>query len=589
MSNSIISIPERNDLKAWHKIVIAAGVVFITVIVLFVVLRLAYRERYLPGVRLYGVYVGGLTQSGARELLSQETSRYIADSSITVSTNNTTVSPVVIPASEVELTYDLDQDLSAAYQTGRSGQIVEQFITQTKLMLGLVKSPTPSVTYNTTKLYTIVQPLDAKLSEPVANAFYSSNNALLSITPQSVGTRMDWRKFISDYNTQVGNMKRDVVFIKTKSQEPTITATMLETKRTGLAPFVQNPLTLTFEARKWDVPSSELVGWLSYTNEPGPINTNLYANFYNLQIRDLSAIGFDTSRIKGYLSTLTPSINRQARDARLTISGDRATVFQQSQDGRALDIDATAKIIADNLNSSKPQSSLALAVVVTKAEVNDDNIDRLGIRELLSEGVTYFPGSSANRITNVRVGSNRFNGVLLKPGEVFSFGQILGPVGPEQGYKEGRVILEGRQESQYGGGLCQVSSTAFRAALLAGLPILERYNHSFAVSYYTAPYGVPGVDATIYYPDVDFKFKNDTKNHILIQTEMVGTTLKFRFYGTKEKEGVLRGPNFIYGSNDPNQPSKTVFYRDIKSGGQVIKTDTFYTTYRSAADFPPVQ
>jgi vancomycin resistance protein YoaR len=131
-----------------------------------------------------------------------------------------------------------------------------------------------------------------------------------------------------------------------------------------------------------------------------------------------------------------------------------------------------------------------------------------------------------------------------------------------------------------------VSSTAFRAALTAGLPILERVNHAFAISYYTAPYGVPGVDATIYYPPVDFKFRNDTDAHLLIQTEMIGTTLKFRFYGTKKKEGVIRGPYFVSGSSDVNQPSQTVFYRDIKVNGQVTKTDTFNTYYQSALKFP---
>ena len=133
-----------------------------------------------------------------------------------------------------------------------------------------------------------------------------------------------------------------------------------------------------------------------------------------------------------------------------------------------------------------------------------------------------------------------------------------------------------------------MSSTAFRAALLAGLPILERTNHAFAVSYYTAPFGVPGVDATIYYPQVDFKFKNDTDNYILIQTELKGTTLKFRFYGTKKKSGTIRGPFFISGSNDANAPSRTVFYRDVIVDGQVTKTDTFYTNYKSALDFPIV-
>ena len=211
------------------------------------------------------------------------------------------------------------------------------------------------------------------------------------------------------------------------------------------------------------------------------------------------------------------------------------------------------------------------------------------LKELIGEGVSYFPGSTWQRLQNIRVGTARYQGVLIKPGQVFSFGEYLGEVGPAQGYAESKVILDGKQEFQYGGGLCQVSSTMFRAALNAGLPIVQRTNHAFQVSYYTQPYGIPGVDATIYYPAVDLKFKNDSSRHILVQTELIGTTLYFRFYGTKEKEGRVRGPFFNFGSLDPNSPSQTTFYRDIMQNGQVVKTDSFTTYYKSALDFPTTQ
>lgn len=187
----------------------------------------------------------------------------------------------------------------------------------------------------------------------------------------------------------------------------------------------------------------------------------------------------------------------------------------------------------------------------------------------------------------MRAGASKFNGVLLKPGETFSFGKLLGEVDASTGYVPELVILGDHEEKQYGGGLCQVSSTAFRAALAAGLPITERVNHAFAISYYTWPYAAPGVDATIYYPAVDFKFVNDTGHYILMQTTMSGVDLKFDFFGTKTKTGVVRGPTFVTGSNDATVPSHTVFYRDVMDlDGKVIRTDTFHTYYKSSKDFP---
>lgn len=587
-NSSQIFIPERYRLKKWQlTIAIILGALLFSMILL-VILRFTYQGRFLPGAKLYGLYIGGLTREDAYKLVKSETDKYVESSTIRINTNGSDETATV-PASEVELNYDIDNDLNDVYSIGRDGQLIEQLFDQINLALNINSNTPTNVTYNSAKLYTIIQPISKAMTKRVNNASFNiSSTNELKITPESTGERMDLHQFVSDYQAIITSLRRAAITVQSKTQTAAVTKDNLAAKKDSLTPFIASPLVLTYEKNRWEVETAELLSWLSYTNNSIPTRENIISNYYNIQSTPLTQIGFDISRIKSHLNSIAKNINQPAKDALLTVEDGRATVFQQSQDGKAIDLDITAKTISDNIMSTRPSKEVPITVVVTKADVTNDTIDQLGIKELISEGVSYFPGSSANRITNIRVGSKRYNGVLLEPGEVFSFGEILGKVGPEQGYKEGRVILEGRTESQYGGGLCQVSSTAFRAALLAGLPILERYNHSFAVSYYTQPYGVPGVDATIYYPSVDFKFKNDTANHILIQTELTGTTLKFRFYGTKEKTGVIRGPNFIYGTNDPNQPSKTVFYRDIVVNGEVVKTNTFYTTYRSALDFPPV-
>lgn len=579
---------QKYRLKRWQVVLLIAAGAFVFVILLLGILRLAYQGRFLPGVKIYGIYVGGLTQAQAQTLLKKETTQYIETSIVVVNSEKST-KKASIPASEVELHYAIEDDVAAAYQQGREGQLIQQFFDQIQLLLGLAPTQPPTVSYNTAKLYTIIQPLSKSLSSPAQNASYiTSPQGTLSVQQEQSGNRENLAGFVQDYSEIVSSLQRSATTMQRNTQPAAVTSSTLEARKENLEPFVRSPMLLTFEGKSWPIPTGELLSWLSYSNGITPLRQDMVQNYYHQQPGSLVQVGLDSSRIKSYLSSIAKEINRKALDAILTVEGERATVFQQSQDGRAVDLGTTTQAISDNILSSSPVKSIPLTVVVTKADVTSDTIDQLGIKELLSEGVSYFPGSSANRLTNVRVGAKRYNGVLLKPGQVFSFGELLGKVGPEQGYKEGRVILEGRTESQYGGGLCQVSSTAFRAALLAGLPILERYNHSFAVDYYTQPYGVPGVDATIYYPSVDFKFKNDTKNYILIQTETVGTTLKFRFYGTKEKTGVIRGPYFISGDNDATKPSKTVFYRDIVVNGQVAKTTTFYTTYRSSLDFPPV-
>lgn len=571
-----------------YKIALFATLGIATLVIFALgMIRFAYRGRLLPGTVAYDINVSGLTKDEAINLLRDKTSVYAQSSTIVI--NGGGQAALSVPASEVELGFNPESIVTQLYRKGRDGQIIEQLTTELRLLFGTEPMPTSPISYNPLKLHAILASAYSATNSKTQNASLElSGSSALVIREAITGNRLNLGQFLIDYESVVRRLERGAVTIRTKDQPAALTRSDLEPRREALSVFASTPLTLTSGEKQWTVPQKEVLSWLSFASTNGPKKTSLLSQAYPLPLTASGAI-LDATRVRTYLGSLAPSINRQAIDARLTVADSVATVFQQSQDGQELSIDTTLQTITENMQSPRPKTNLPLTIIVTKAEVSDDNIEKLGIRELLSEGVTFFPGSSANRITNVRVGAKRFQGALLKPGQIFSFGEILGPVGPEQGYKEGRIILEGRQESAYGGGLCQVSSTAYRAALLAGLPIVERYNHSFAVSYYTAPYGVPGVDATIYYPQVDLKFKNDTDHHILIQTEMVGTTLKFRFYGTKKKVGILRGPTFIYGSNDPNAPSKTVFYRDVVVDGKVVKTDTVYTTYRSALDFPAVQ
>jgi len=583
--NDYFSLPQRESLsRPQLAAIMLAAVVFGILLTLFVI-RVAYRGKLLPGASAYGVYLGGLSQTESNQLIKKLGKDYQASGAIIVRAKSQP--EISLPKSQLALSYPSESAIQELYRTGRQGWIWDQLGEQFSLMLGLRESPKPTVRYDGTALYAALRTNFIALDQPVQNASLQLLDERVSVVAGTPGRRIDIYKLDAALGDTAGNFTNTPIEITTTDQLPSLNAADLSERSQIASVFADTPLSLSFGTKSWAVPSAELISWLNASTSQAPAKPDLLRSAYPLP-SNKSTDSSNSQPISNYLAELAKSIDKPAIDARLTIEGGRASVFQRSQDGSQVDIVASTTNITAGLKSRSAEA-VPLVVAVKKAAVTDDTIDELGIVDLLSEGVSYFPGSSSNRITNVRIGSAQYNGVLLKPGQIFSFGALLGEVGPAQGYKEGRIILEGRQESAYDGGLCQVSSTAFRAALLAGLPILERVNHSFAVSYYTAPFGVPGVDATIYYPEVDFKFKNDTNHHILIQTELIGTTLKFRFYGTKQKEGAIRGPSFVYGSNDPNQPSQTIFYRDISVGGKVIKTDTFRTSYKSALDFPPVQ
>jgi len=182
--------------------------------------------------------------------------------------------------------------------------------------------------------------------------------------------------------------------------------------------------------------------------------------------------------------------------------------------------------------------------------IHDKALQKRGISEIIAIGESNFLGSSWARKRNITVASNLYNGLILPKGKVFSFNEILKDVSPERGFAKELVIKGNKTEKEHGGGVCQVSTTVFRAAFLGGLKIEKRRSHSYAVPYYK-PHGL---DATIYLDVQDFKFRNDTDGDILIQTIVQDSDMKFIFYGTSDNREVeIEGP-FISGYKYAPEP-----------------------------------
>ncbi|HMN27285.1 MAG TPA: VanW family protein, partial [Caldilineaceae bacterium] len=247
----------------------------------------------------------------------------------------------------------------------------------------------------------------------------------------------------------------------------------------------------------------------------------------------------DESALRALLDNWAAQIDLAPRDARLRFdpSTGALTVIQSSAHGRRLDIDATAAAVREALTSGATTARLAVEDVAPA--VDADHIAEMGIRELVASGTTYFKGSSAARIRNIEVAAAKFDGVVIPPNGVFSFNKIVENVTSANDFEDSLIIYGDQTVVGVGGGVCQVSTTVFRAAYAAGLPIVERYNHGYIVDWY----GEPGLDATIFTPSVDFRFRNDTGAYLLVEPLMDGANgvLTFNLYGTKPNRVVTIG------------------------------------------------
>lgn len=557
------------------------GVVAVLAIVLIVSFELVYMNKVYPGVSANGVYLGGLTRTEAAAKLAKATDTYKA-SVLPIATGKSTIS---IPLKQLDLRYDTTA-AARAINFGREGTIFQRLHAQLRALVGR-STPITAYSYPEGLIDPYTNQVIDEINTPVANATLSFNDNRAQVTPAQTGKRVDIGDLSDLIEARLAQTSTDPISVPTYQLEPTISTASLTAAAHQADSYVASPIGITINGESQTIDQATIISWLAATSiAPKP---SVLPDFYPWVNQSSAKVGLDAKAIDVYVSNFAARTDRPAQNAALKAVDGKVVIAQESHDGIKLDRDDALRQITTAITVPGAGRNLVLKADVTKAKISSETLASLGLTELISSATTYFPGSPYARLTNVRVGAAKFNGVILAPGEQFSFGKLLGDVGPAQGYLPGLVILGNREEKQYGGGLCQVSSTAYRAALLAGLPINERYNHSFAISYYTAPFGVPGVDATIYYPQVDMKYTNDTGHYIFMQTKMVGSTLTFDYYGTKTKSGRIRGPYFVSGDLDHTKPSVTVFYRDVLDlAGNVIKTDTVTTRYKSSLDFPIV-
>ena len=264
----------------------------------------------------------------------------------------------------------------------------------------------------------------------------------------------------------------------------------------------------------------------------------------------------DRDALAALLAEWAEQIDIAPCDARLRFDPGSGgiSILQESRTGRALDVSATAAAIEQALVQEEAAAELIINEVAPT--VDSTRLAEMGIRELVAAGATYFAGSSADRIRNIEVAAEKMAGVVLPPEEIFSFNQYVEDVSAANGFEDSLIIWGDRTAVGIGGGVCQVSTTLFRAAYEAGLPIVERYNHGYVVDWY----GEPGFDATIYTPTVDFRFRNDTGAYLLIQPDVdsAAGVITFNLYGTRPDRQVLISEPVITEMQEPPEAAYQV-------------------------------
>lgn len=542
------------------------------------------KNRIYPGVSVAGISLSGKSKAEAEKLLKERADSYLAET-INISSEKSEM----VAAKDLGIQLDIEKTVASAINYGAENPFA----------LGKSKDIPFMVKVDEKAQGALLSRQEKEVKTSVSNSRVEQKNGQIKIIDGVPGKRISYtetslniQKAASSFEKRVDVANFDI--------PPTFSSSDLSAILPEIQRKAKNPLVLSDSVTIYSVPTETIVSWVQLSGRKQSLSENFGDDPFFRPVFEGQNQGrsiFANSLVANYLVGLSKKIDREPVNAKLTVLGGRAIVSVPEKNGRVVDIAGSARDIINVLDAEKFKAELV--VTIKKAEVRSDNLAELGITGLLSTGYSSFTGSPQNRIHNIRTGASKFNGALIRPGEDFSFNETLGPVDASTGYLPELVILENKTVPQFGGGMCQVSSTAFRAALNAGLPILERQYHAYPVVYYK-PYGV---DATVYLPKPDLVFKNDTGKYILIQTSVSGTKLQFDFYGTSPERtmkfaGNEQGSGAVFpvekvdpGISEQESRGKgsftAVVYRFIyDAAGKLIKTSKFVSKYDSPDKYP---
>lgn len=517
------------------KIIIISCVLVCVPIILTLFLGgwLFLSQRMYPNIKVAGVDVSLLRKEEAFDKVSKEISKRGART-LELELNTATLSGeqnFVLDLSRQETAGAVTEAISEAYTLGRRKVYFPRAEVDIKI--------TPSLAIKKQ-----VQNIGENVNSPAIDSTIKVYDGEITVTPSQNGVVVNeediYSKVVYYFNTGILSSAN----ISLKESEPRLNFAEASAIRDRLNKVKDAPLILTFEDLKYTLDLNTILGLVDLENSQDSLALGNFGDT-RFNVSSVSINGNETSdskltlneqRLSEYLQKIALEINRPVQEPLLAVdpasdpNRPKITEFRAPIEGRELQIfEASEAINAALIEESKTEVALPVRVVEPKNKLAND----LGIRELIGSGVSHFAGSIENRKYNVGLAASRINGVLIPPNEEFSFVKTVGDISGASGYKQAYVIKSGRTVLDDGGGVCQVSTTIYRAALNTGLPITERTAHAYRVGYYEQGFP-PGLDATIYSPTVDLKFKNDTGHHILVQARVEGTDLYVDLYGTSD-------------------------------------------------------
>jgi len=567
-----------------------AALLGLTIAVVLLTVRATHAERIFPAVTVADVPVGGMPIHQAAVALADRAAA-IESSPITFTHEDQSWTATL---HDVGVSIDANEALARAVTFGREDSAFRRLRSVAALTRSGERLAMP-ISLDYQQLDRWFDEIDRGLGAPPRNASVEIQGSNVVIVPEVDGVAVDRDRARAEVESQLLNLTPIKAELPVSAKIATIRAADLEPARELLQRAMSNPIQVTNAGGLWTLPTTDLAQFLRQDvdlEESGAPAVHL---------------GLDREKLAAWLEErLGAAIETEPVDAKVGWNGERLVSVEPSADGVRLD----AAALAERVEGSFFGNGGAVETPVThvKPTIDSANLDKLGITTLLGSGQSNYSGSSDGRATNVEVGASLLNGTLIPPQSEFSFNGSIGWIDEDKGFVEAQVIDGEKIGKDIGGGICQVSTTVFRAAYLAGLPITEWWPHRFRIPFYELDGWKPGLDASILQPAedpstwADFKFENPSSHWMLIESWADGVNVVVNIYGADlgydvqstgptwgEKTQMLPPQEVVDDELDPGTVSlaqiggigeELAHYRVVRDrNGEVLWERTFYTKY----------
>lgn len=483
--------------------------------------RTVYANKIYPNIFIGDVDVGGMSPEEARAAVQARIDEFDVNC-VSYSHNELTWTPSL---TELGVSIDIDALVDQAMELGRDDKAADRLMYTGKIAQGSEVIPL-AFKMQPQKLEHWFNTVEADIGDPAIDATFTVQGSDLNITQDSTGTGADREAVTQQIFEALRTMETFDNELPTDVAHPRITKADLEANEKEVLKILGNTVGIRFEQQRWE-------------QDPGEISEFMIFESKMENGKAVTSVNFDRGLLGDFLrAKYGPEVNRMPVNARVQFYNGKLSATSKSIAGKTIQTSEFARMVAESFLSD--HARVDVPVVTTPAKVREDNLDTLGIKERLCRVDSNFTSDlGTDREVNVMVGINLLNNVIIAPGDEFSFNRSIGSIAENPDFIGGTGIVAGVIQDEFGGGICQVTTTAFRAGIMAGLPITAWDPHTYRLQGYERDGWGPGFDASIFQPDwlpadewSDLRFKNTTDNFILISSWADSGIHVVEIYGT---------------------------------------------------------